>query len=344
MLWHPILIGVWLTDLSVALLMLSAAWTALKMTVAWRPDAPSADQLRLERSAEDLPLKARWAALLLLAATVLLAVALTNVLPAHVPGAMCATGVLQAMGSAGRRLLTLRGMALLALFICQVIGAIDRHEPRSLLAPAMARAILIAQPPLWLSQWAFLEAINRLRPHAAVDCCALLYERSGGLAGRPGSMPITDAFWMALLLAASAGVLALAARIRWGRPPQRSVMAGGLALLAGFWCVLAATCLKKVFAGYIYQVPSHECLYCLFLLQHGAVGFPIFGALAMVLAEGLACWTAALIGERRRPLADAARQRASSAALRIMAASVAFLIMAGMPALLWRWRFGVWIG
>jgi hypothetical protein len=111
-----------------------------------------------------------------------LIVAVSNVLPDIVPGAMCGTGVIQATEGMGNRALVFRFLAVFMLFLRCDIEKIDRTNPDSLLVQTNARFLLMAIPVLFLSMTATFQAISGLNVQQPVDCCAAVYDavRSSG--------------------------------------------------------------------------------------------------------------------------------------------------------------------
>ncbi len=105
---HPLLLAVLTADLMGFLLLLAAAATAFRIALHWNPAETDRRQLRLQARSETAALAVSGAFGLHLFASVVLIYGLTNILPGVVPGAMCGTGVLQAMQSGGARMLIYR--------------------------------------------------------------------------------------------------------------------------------------------------------------------------------------------------------------------------------------------
>jgi hypothetical protein len=64
----------------------------------------------------------------------------------------------------------------------------------------------------------------------------------------------------------------------------------------------------------------------------------------VILFESAAAWLAAGISRRHPRLEAFAVARAVSACRRLSLALAAFALAAGLPAVLWRLRHGVWMG
>jgi hypothetical protein len=117
-----------------------------------------------------------------------------------------------------------------------------------------------------------------------------------------------------------------------------------MAAAAFLWVPVAAIALVRVLAAYHYGVLHHHCPWCLFLPVHGGVGYPLFGALMVAAFEGAAAWGAAAIAARYPVVEPAGAARVRRSGRRVVAAVLLFFLLSAGPALLWRLRFGVWMG
>ncbi len=275
----PLILALWALDLAAVGLLAAATMPALRVLLGWHPGSADRRQLRLERQLEASALQARWAFAAWALGTALWAVAVAGVLPDLVPGAMCGTGVFEAMAGRGDRALALRGLALAALGGWHLVHRLGASRPDGALAEAGARGLLLALPIVALAAWDGVTALGRLDTHSAVDCCAVVYDAvrqgdSGVLAH------LTEAHWARALIGASGAVLVLALAVL--ARPNRAWSARALALAAPAWALIAGGALVQVLAPYRYGVLAHRCPWCLFLAEHGRVGYPLFAALLLV--------------------------------------------------------------
>lgn len=338
MIWHPLLVAIVALHVLGFALLAGASVTAVRLLVGWDPGSAQVAQLRLERSSEAASLLARASLALFACASVVLVAALASALPILIPGAMCGTGVLQAMGGEGGKAIALQVAALLVMAVWFVLDKLDRSRPDSPLATACARMILLSLAAQGAASLDTLDAIFALQPHRPVDCCSIIYGRS--MASHTGT-PWFDGP-LVLVLAGTLGsvVLLLAPLVR--RRPGATA-AYFMSATAFAFVPTAALALVRILAAYRYEVLSHPCPWCLFLPEHGFAGYPLLGALALVAFEAVALATAQRAARSFPALEAAARRRARLAALRITLATVAFVVIATWPALAWRLRFGVWM-
>ena len=343
MILHPLLIAVLVADLTGLLLLLAAALTALRINIRWAPQSATSQQIGLERAAESAALTARFALTVNFFSTLVLILGITNVLPGIIPGAMCGTGVLQATGNPGAHALFFRFLVFVILYNWRILEKLNTDRPDRPLAQGNARVLLLVLPVYLLALSNTFQAIFLIDVHQPVDCCAIVYGRSGDLSNvrQTGGMP--DTLWL-LTFWISSILLALCGFRTW-RTKQfsRRKTTGWLAVLALFWAPIAAVALVRIFAAYYYQVLHHHCPWCLFLSDHQFVGIPLFTTLAVVALEGPASFIAARTACNYPELVQTATLRSRIAALRILLAVIAFIGMVALPAIFWRLQFGVWI-
>ena len=112
MYWHPLLLAVISAQMVALFLMLAAGLTSFRTTIHWQPAAADRRQLALEAAAETASILGRAAFWLFLLAAFLLLFGIANVFHEDIPGAMCGTGVCQAMAGGSTRLMLFSGILL----------------------------------------------------------------------------------------------------------------------------------------------------------------------------------------------------------------------------------------
>lgn len=343
MIRHPLLMGVAVMDGLALLLLLASGLTAVRVLSGWNPGSADRRQIALETDAEGADLQARFAFWFFALSTVLLIVAVANALPPIVPGAMCGTGVLQATDGRGERALFFRLLGLMALYLWRTTEALNRSRPESPLTILQARLLLLAVPAVFLGVVDTIRAAGVLSSHGPVSCCAVIYDQVRSVTEANGSAGLSDAVW---LWGFSLSGLLLLIASGWTTVNRRPTGAAArlLAMGALLWVPLAAVALVRALAAYHYGVLHHHCPWCLFLPDHYGVGYPLFGALAVAALEGPAAWTSAAISSRYPAVSDAAAVRVHLSGRRIVVAVPLFFLLSVGPALLWRLRFGVWMG
>lgn len=344
MIWHPLLMSVLTMDVLGAVFLSAAALSALQIAGGWSPQSSGQEQIALERRAETASIQSRIATVLLLLATLVLVLGITGVLPRVVPGAMCGTGVLQATGGAGGRALALRGLALGLLAAWHLLDRLNRSRPESPLATAAARALLLATPAVFLAVYDTIQAILRLDVHRPVDCCSVIYDQVRTASREVGRLAVPESYGIWGLAVGGAVILLLGIGMWRSRGNPGTRITGLVAIATLLWVPVAAAALVRSLAAYHYGVLQHRCPWCLFLPEHGLVGYPLFGALILVAVEAGAALVCSIVAERVPALAPETHKRLRAAGLRMTLATALFLALSGLPPILWRLRFGVWMG
>ena len=341
MIWHPLVWAFWAATVSGSLLYLMAAMQAMDVAANWAPMRVDPDQLRRERHAEIAVLLGRGSLGCLSAAAVTGLIGIALVWHRIVPGAMCGTGVLQAMGIAGYRAIAFWSVALIILYGWRVMDALDDHHPDSLLLPTAARLFITAVPLIILALFYSWQALMRVDGAPPVSCCAAVYDQvlSNAAETAVTARLLSAALWISLLVS----VLLPAATLVTAARPSSWMTGGAIAAMAIVWSLMSGFGVKHVWSAYYYEVLSHPCPWCLFLPDYYGAGFLIFACLAMVTLEGVAFWVADHTALTHAVLADPSRRRRRKAAWRIITGILIFTLLTLGPALAWRMRTGVWM-
>jgi hypothetical protein len=328
-------------DFLTLVLILAAVPTAWQIAARWEPQSADRSQLQLETRAETAAIKVRFGQTVFFLSGILLILGICLVLPAVVPGAMCGTGVLEATDGLGGRALVLRFLTVAILVVWWVLDQLNRTQPMAPLTKTNARVVLVVVPVLLLSVLGTFKALSRLEGHPPVACCAVVYEHVSAASRLP---TVSDHLLVWLFGVATVGVLACGLACWLNQSPVRRTVVPLLAVMTVGWAVVAVSTLIRVFSVYHYQVLNHHCPWCLFLPQHGFIGFFLFGALGLAVLEAAIAWVTDRVGQTYPDLASPALKRCRAAGLRIVVASLVFGGLAGIPPILWRLRFGVWMG
>ncbi|MEN8753034.1 MAG: hypothetical protein AB1Z18_09695 [Desulfobacterales bacterium] len=343
MIWHPLQLTA-LAALFIGLLLLTAAAVkAFRIVIGWNPASADRAQISLEIEAEAAVVMARWALWITLFSIVLMILGITNVFPALIPGAMCGTGVMQAMSPAGTGFLILNFILLGILLFWNTLEKLGRRRPDYPLARLGARLLLLALPVAVLAFVQSVSAAFEVDTHRPVDCCAIVYDQYRTLSEAQSVSGFSDGFWLTAWGSLSVLLLFLGLLVRRSATALTLKWNGLLAATAAIWVPVAAITLTDILSAYHYGVLQHRCPWCLFLLQHRAVGFPLFGALAVIGFESLTAFLLPAVVKNDPQMLPSAFDRSRIAAGRIIVALFVFLILTALPPLFWQLRFSVWI-
>jgi hypothetical protein len=335
------LLAVTVLDALAMVLASSGALVYGQVLVDWSPESTERRQITLEARAEAASLATRFALWLFLAATVVLVVAISQVLPSLVPGAMCGTGVLEAMGGEGERALALRGLAVAVFWAWRTLDGLNRSSPTAPDVPLCARWHLLGMPLLALATLATFRGSARLDPHRAVSCCQMVYDNFRSVQQASTLNGVAGEVWLAAFALATAGLVAVSLWI--GLRGEQGLVHLLLIALVAAWLPLASVSLVRVLSAYTYEVLHHQCPWCLFLPEHGMVGYPLWGALSLVGLGAIEDLASARFARSRPDIVPHALRRQRWAIGAVLLGVSVFALMAVGPAILWRLQHGVWM-
>jgi len=343
MFWHPLLLAILSAQFMSLLLMLAACPTWVNTVLDWHPFVADSGQLSLEAKAEGASILGRAACWLSLFSAGLLIFGIANIFREDIPGAMCGTGVCQAMAVAGStRLLLYSGLLLLLMKLWYELDRLNRMLPEMPLTQTSARLFLAIPVVAVLTLKQTYESFAGIRPHQPVDCCAVVYDQFSTLEQASSIFGIGDNVWAGAFIVLNILLFVLSVGLivsRGDRPRTRSL----LAAVTWLWLPVAALMLVNVLSAYHYRVLHHHCPWCLFLPEHHLVGYPLYGAMAFIGMEGLTIFLLPCLVKHDTSIYQIALDCCWHAAKRITMAHLVFLILAVLPAIVWRLRHGVWM-
>jgi len=343
MLLHPLLLTILITDIIGALLALAIGLKAFRIAVHWNKAEFDRQQLSLEIHADAVDLQGQWVLGLLLFSTVLLVLGITNILPDVVPGAMCGTGVMQAMGDSGGHALLFRLLSLAILFVWQTVCRMNAARPDGPLTQTVARLWLVALAAYYPALYETFAAVQHINIEQPVSCCAIVYDQFRSLQEARSAAGLPDSFWLVGFLVGAGALMFTAILTFIALRPLKGPKHLLLVVISAFWIPVAAVTLVYHFAAYHYGVLQHHCPWCLFLLEYRLVGYPLFGALIVIAYETIVVLWLPQLSRPAAQLGVVVDQRIRKASLRIFASTVVFLLLSALPALYWRLQYGVWL-
>jgi hypothetical protein len=330
----------WSAALCSSVLYFIAAVSTLIPITQWQPEADDRLQLQRERRIYTASLLGRWSFVGILAAAMIGLSGIAVAWPSIVPGAMCGTGVMQAMAPFGLEAMVYWGIAIFVLYAWHVLDGLNAATPQTVLTPYCGRLFLVAGPVILLAVMQSWQAMMQVDTVAVVDCCAAVYDRVFDAHGAAVHGQGRQSLWMMGSLAGGFVIIVTALHQRLRPARTRGYR---LLLMVMLWGVAALVSLKYGWSAYYYQVLSHDCLWCLLLPEHHFAGFALLGALFVGLAQALRHALADWSG-RRFPRLDAAAARVRRQATLLIALSVAtFMSLSVSPALVWRIQTGTWL-
>ncbi len=344
MILHPVIFLIVLFDFLSLVFLCSACIPSLRALVEWDPGSASARQLSLEKSVEQGTLYYFIGGAAFAIGTALLTAAVSLVLPNVVPGAMCGTGVMEAMHGTGGTAFLVRSTALCLLYAGYRIHTLNLSHPDYPLVRLSSGFTLLTASVLLPSLYSTGESLLTLNVEAPVSCCAAVYDSFRSLGGGGTATGIGTRAWLCVFGVLTAILSGLSIRTFSTRSVPGKAFTAVTGMIALLWTVSGSVVLNRFFSSYHFEVLDHHCLWCLFLPQHNLIGYPLYGALLTVCFNGVSLF--ALAGAvRGNPdvVAEGSSQIRRGSRL-ILYGLIAFVLMNVIPVLTWRIKFGVWIG
>jgi hypothetical protein len=253
----------------------------LRIVRQWQAGQSNEQQLALERQAE-LVASVMQVALMLEVLGLGLSVLVTDHLVGGIRGAMCAFGVLASTPTGFHGLLA----SVLTAVACALWVVLHRFDLK-LEAPVLTRRKfrwLTLVGALALCDFALVAAFAWQLDFKVIASCCSVWVDAAAVNNNPAVLLLSPAAAGTLgFLAATVAALASAAAWQW---PGR-----GLALAACAASALAPVAVMPavlgVVAPHVLGTPTHLCPFCLFHLQGGGIGWPLFSAVFIGSVTGL---------------------------------------------------------
>ena len=342
MFWHPLFLGIISVGAVALLLVLATALTAMRTAHNWQPLSTGSRQLSLEARAEAAVFQGRAAFWLYLLAAFLLTFGIANVFHEDIPGAMCGTGVCQAMATGCAKLLIYTGLVLLLMQVWYELEKLNQAGVDMPLAAANARLFLVIPPVALLALIQTVDTFAGIATHRPVDCCAVVYDQFRTLKAARTVVGLEEPLWIGTFIVLSLLLLVLAVATNRAATAGRRTRTA-LAVVSLLWLPVAGLTLVNVLSAYHYGVLHHHCPWCLFLPEHNLVGYPLYGAMAWIGMEGFTVLCLPRAVRKNPAVFKQSLVRCQQAGRRIVIAEILFLALALVPPLLWRLRYGVWM-
>ncbi len=183
-----------------------------------------------------------------------------------IPGAMCGAGVIKANGY-GNPLLILKIIILFLSGLWLTVNSIDlgaKNYPYLKLKSWFFVFIFILLSTEFTLDMLYFTHIETSNP---VSCCSVIFGQTGGANGLPFGLDIPKLivlFYLLFLLL----VLAI-----WANNALLTIVASILFASISYYAVV------YVFGTYIYELPTHQCPFCMLQDHYHYVGYLVWGLL-----------------------------------------------------------------
>lgn len=340
---HPLISALAIIDSIILVLFLQTLYFALAVKVKWASNSPTREQLNLERQAEQMSLLVRIIFLLNCCSVFFMLLVISLFLPDSIPGAMCGTGVLQAMGHYGNRALLFLFATLILLIWLNGLNVLSSKDAQGHLFPVIAQSVLFISPFQFLGLFDTFRAFYSLNAQEPVNCCSVLYDSLESIDVHVSVLSSNKGMFIGLYFLLT-GLLVfiafLSAYLQKGTFLRLLVVQFGLTWC---WLLLAYLMLISVFSSYIYEVMNHHCPWCFFLPEHNGIGFLYFLLLLFITIRGTELPILFFLTRRQPDFSEKLKERLPGNAWTLLVLIVVYNALVSLPALRWYFRSGVWL-
>lgn len=329
-------------DIMALLFLLTSTVTSFHIALHWCPQSSNQEQLMLEAEVETMRFRVKTAYGVFLFSSFILIFGIANIFHEDIPGAMCGTGVFQAMEGQGSKLLLYRFLIIILLHGWYELDKINRDRFDMPMTDMNARLFLVIPVVTILAVFQTHESFAVIDSHRPVDCCAVVYDQFTSLKQAKSFGGLDDQWWLGGFSVLSALLIGLSFSLRFFTLPFTTIR-DILTVIILLWLPVSALTLVNILAAYYYGVLHHHCPWCLFLPEYHLVGYPIYGSMMLVGMEGVLVF---FLPRMTRTYPDVSVQvaiRCKKAFKRIFIGGIVFLLLSVGPAIIWRWHYGVWM-
>jgi hypothetical protein len=277
---QPSVLALVVVSAATAGLVVYAARWGLAILRGWDLTSGSARQLALERRTLLVSTVLAYALGFALVSAFLFVYTADALAPLFT-GAMCAAGTLQA-SPLGYPVLLLKVANVVLAGVWLAVNHADGLGYDYPLVRIKYAALLGLAPLVVLE--AILQAayFSALRPEVITSCCGSQFaQQAAGIGGDLAGLPARPAAAAFFAVTGAAVVAALAVR-RTGR------FGGALAILAGVAIPVSLAAVVAFVSPYVYELPTHQCPFCLLQQEYRYVGYPLYATLLGGGVAGLA--------------------------------------------------------
>ena len=250
-----------------------ASWTSICIIQKWAPDSASELQIYLERQTYLISILIRYVLIFQIVSLLIFLFTVNNHLPGLIRGAMCASGTLT-VNSYGYPLLYIKIFAIPFYTIYLFGDYLDQSEAEYPLTPLKFWLIVPIFVILLLDSIFALLYFANIDPQVIATCCSTSFTTSSGW----NEGILSGGQWVdtALILFYLIAVLLIACLILVKKYPFINM------ILALLFIPFSVYLLKYHFVKFIYELPSHNCLFDIFWPQYLYIGYLLFGALIIL--------------------------------------------------------------
>lgn len=184
----------------------------------------------------------------------------------YIPGAMCAAGVVSA-NVYGLWLLGIKALSLFLLLLWLVLNSYDLEQKNYPIFKTKMLLLIFISILLLLEGWLNYSYITNIDTSLPVSCCSTLFGNLEGQNPLPFNLNIISliSLFFTLFVAFELSIL-LDSKLT-------TLFVAPIFLLLSYYSVV------YFFGTYIYEVPTHNCPYCMMQKEYSYIGYILWGTL-----------------------------------------------------------------
>jgi hypothetical protein len=255
-------------------LFIIALFTSMRIMYNWEANSASELQINLERQTYLTSTIVRYVLIFQIVSMFVFIFTVNNHLPGLIRGAMCASGTLT-VNSYGYPLLFIKIMAIPFYAIYLFMEYLDQSESEYPLTPSKFWLVIPSFCFLVTDFIFTLLYFGQIDPQVIATCCSISFTTTSDL----NENILFGGQWIdkVLILFYMISVCLVAGLILIKKYPVINL------ILSFLFIPVSVYSLKYHFVKFIYELPSHNCLFDIFWSQYHYIGYILFGSLLIVI-------------------------------------------------------------
>lgn len=255
------------------ILLTVALFTSIRIIYSWASDSASELQINLERQTYLTSTIIRYVLIFQIVSLFVFLFTVNNHLPGLIRGAMCASGTLT-VNAYGYPLLYIKLFAIPFYAIYLIMDYLDQSEAEYPLTPSKFWLVL----PVFIflvTDFIFtMLYFGNIDPQVIATCCSINFTATPGW----NEDVLSGSQWIeiTLLLFYMIAIFLVAGLTLLKKYPLINL------ILSVLFIAVSVYSLKYHFVKYIYELPSHNCLFDIFWSQYYYIGYILFGSLLIL--------------------------------------------------------------
>lgn len=265
MILSPNIVALFIVEASVMILAITVLFFALKIAIKWNFEANTLYQYTIEKNSFLVSLVIFFVAIIKIMLLPYFVFVLDGLAPL-LAGAMCAVGVIGA-NEYGVILLGMKLVSVLVAGFWIVVHKMDINHKTYPYMKLKMYIFFVLFLCIVIEDILYIYYFFGIKFDSVVECCSVVFSVSQSSSMLPFGIDIRE-----LLVIFAISSIILSVSIKWDF--------GYVALIFSIFYIFVATySIIYFFSTYVYELPTHQCPFCLFQKEYRYIGYIIFGSL-----------------------------------------------------------------